>query len=295
MTTAVLATIPLRGRRRPWSSKGIQVEWRRLRHQCSLLAHWWLRPHEAYQPLFVLATHRSGSNLLVDYLNRLAGVRCQSEILCPTLAVGPRSSRLSSRQALLHMRRSLHLATTPIRGAKLMLDQLNLYRLSLDALDAAFSRPKYIVLYRQSLAEQYLSRKSAKATDQWVLKQGQDRKQVRVQVDPDELRRYCETVKQSYRKILEHRWLAERAVLVSYEELTADPDGWLSGHIAPLLGVPAGKPETCLRKQNTRPIAERVANHGEVAALLASPLCQQRYVWPWRNSAERRAAAPRAA
>jgi LPS sulfotransferase NodH len=209
--------------------------------------------------------------------------------------VGPRSRRLSTKQALLHMRRSLHLARAPIRGAKLMLDQLELYRLSLDALDAAFSRPKYIVLYRQSLAEQYLSRKSAKATDQWILLKDQDRKQVRVLVDPVELRQYCETVKQSYRKILEHRWLAERAVLVSYEELTADPHGWLGGHIAPLLGVPPGQLATTLRKQNTSPIAERVANYGEVAALLASPLCQQRYVWPWRKSTERHAGARRAA
>jgi LPS sulfotransferase NodH len=292
MTAAGPATLPFRRPRRPRFRLGIAKTWLelgRLRHQLKLSRHWWLYPHRPYQPFFVLATHRSGSNLLIDFVNRLSGVQSHSEILCPTLPIGPRQWGMSPEKALAHIRRSLQMLRPPVRGCKLMLDQLANCQLTLADLNLEFPGAKFIVLYRQSLAEQFLSRESAKATDQWCLREGQVRKQARVIIKPAELRTYCDRIRRAYREVLDHPWLSERGVLLSYEELTADPQYWLDQHICPLLGVLAGRAETCLRKQNTLPLAERVENYREVAALLASPLCQQRYAWPSQQRMRRAA------
>jgi LPS sulfotransferase NodH len=286
------ATIPLRraAQRTKPSATGLGLELRKLRNHWRLLRHWWLRPHTLYRPLFVLATHRSGSNLLVDYLNGLRGVKCHSEVLCATLPFAPVGRRYSPQRALRHVRMSLQTLKAPIRGCKLMLDQLHNSRLTAPDLAAAFPDCRFLVLYRQSLAEQFLSLKTATATNQWVLLPGQEARQARVRIERDELRGYCDQVRNAYRRLLESPGLAERSVLLSYEELTADPRHWLEEQISPHIGAPGGQVDTALRKQNTRPLWERIENYREVEALLLSPHCQQSYAWPGRNSIRRRAA-----
>lgn len=170
-----------------------------------------------------------------------------------------------------------------------MLHQLTNCGLSLDDLNAEFPQAKYIVLYRQSLAEQFLSHKMAEATSQYVLARGESRREAKVVVNSRELRVYCDDVRGRYREALACSWLARRAVLLSYEALVADPKYWLEERICPLLEVPFVAPETRLLKQNTRPLAEQIVNYREVAAILHSPLCQQEHEWP--GSKTRRRAA----
>jgi LPS sulfotransferase NodH len=179
---------------------------------------------------------------------------------------------------------------SPIRGCKLMLFQLSNCSLTLDDLDAAFPTAKYVVLYRRSLIEQLVSKKLAWTTKQFMLLPGHQQQQAQVSIDPMELRQYCENTKRAYREVLKHSWLAERSVLLSYEELTADAEGCLSREICPLLGVSPIQPQTYMRKQNMLPLAERIANYRQVAALANSPLCQQNYAWPWHRETTRRAA-----
>jgi LPS sulfotransferase NodH len=257
----------------------LRLRIQRLQHQLGLAAGWWLRRHTPYQPVFVLATHRSGSNLLIDYMNRLRGVQCHSEVLCLTLPYGLSPAQCRPEVAVRHLRRSMHTLTAPVRGCKLMLDQLADCGLTLDALDQAFPGAKYLILYRSALAEQFLSRQAAKVTDQWVLLDGQERKEARIHIDAGNLRAYCADIRQAYREILDHAWLSERGVLLSYEQLAADPVHCMSEWVCPLLDVPASQPETMLRKQNVLPLEQRVANYREVSALLASPLCHQHYTW----------------
>jgi LPS sulfotransferase NodH len=259
-------------------------------HQLGLAGRWWLLPQTPHRPVFALATHRSGSNLLLDYAGQLTGVECLSEVLCTTLPYGISPKQSRPEFALRHIRRSLHALSAPLRACKLMLDQLTDCWLTLDSLNAAFPDAAYLILYRQSLAEQFLSRESAKATDQWFLVDGQQRKQSRVRIDPVRLRTYCDTIRNEYREIFDCAWLPERSVLLSYEELIANPEQCFAEQICPLLGVPPGPLTTNLRKQNTLPVEERVSNYREVAALLASPLCRQYYFWHERPHHKRRAA-----
>jgi LPS sulfotransferase NodH len=255
--------------------------WRRLRHRLALALHWWLLPQTPFRPLFVIATHRSGSNLLIDLLNRVPGVYCLSEILCPTFDYGPSLRKRTPQRATSHIRRSLHATgKLPVRGAKFMLDQLRRFRVTPSVLTEAFPDARYVILYRQSLAEQYLSVQSALATQQWSLRDGETPRQVRIGIDPADFRHYCERIKRDYQD-----WLAcaspERAILLSYEELTSDPQWWLNERICPLVALstpPAIR--SSLRKQSWQPLAERIANFDQVARLLQSPIARQSYTWP---------------
>src|SRR5262245_57562397 len=130
-----------------------RVECRRIGCHARLLANWWLRPHTPYQPVFVLATTRTGSNLLISYLRQLQGVESQSEVLCHVDPWGPRAERIAPDKSIRHIRRSLHMLRSPIRGCKLMLYQLSNSSLTLDDLDAAFPAARYVVIYRQSLVD----------------------------------------------------------------------------------------------------------------------------------------------
>lgn len=271
------------------ASLDVRRRWEWFKMRVRLAQKWWLRAHTPYQPLFVIATWRSGSNLLLSFLKQQPEVAMLSEVLCSRLAIGPSHDHLSAKQAIGHIRFCLQGERTPIRGCKLMLPHLSNCNLSLDELDAAFPKAKYIVLYRQSLAEQYVSLQVAQATRQFRLGEGEQQQRIRIQVDAGELRHYCDDMRRRYHTTVHHPSLQGKAVLLSYEELTAEPHYWLERQICPLLKVPFVAPETRVRKQNTRSLAEQVTNYSEVAALLRSPLCQHKYQWPVQQPRRRAA------
>jgi LPS sulfotransferase NodH len=257
----------------------LMLRCRQLWHQANLRAQRWLQPKTAYRPLFVLATQRSGSNLLIDYLNRLSGVQCLAEILCRTLPEGLPRWQASTRSALAHIRVSLDTLKGSVRGCKLMLNQLDECKLDLKRLDALFPDARYIILYRESLAEQFLSLESAKVTNQWKLTAEQDAKLVHIRVDPKKLQSFCHRTLEMYRRVLDNDWLRHRSVLLSYEQLVSDPENCVRGVICPHLEVDAAPLTTSLRKQNTRSAAERVVNYEQVADLLGSARCRQSLDW----------------
>jgi LPS sulfotransferase NodH len=258
-----------------------------LRHQMELRRDWWLRPHTPFRAIFVIATPRSGSNLLLDSLRQIPGVWSRSEVLNWGMTIGP-SRRASRDQAIRHIHYSLQTLTQPYRGCKLFLGHLRHYQLTLNDILAEFPDARFLVLYRQSLAEQYASYLMAKETRQWMLLQGQSQKRAPIHVDPGELRRYCDQMRRDYHEVLSVPWLPSRAVLFSYEELSADPARCLREQICPLLGVPPIEPATRICKQNPQALADRVDNYRQVAPLLNSPLCQQHYTFS-RQQARRAA------
>lgn len=283
----------------PWMSRELsqggqapmrmRFSMRRLRHRLRLAYHWWLRTHTEHQQFFVIATPRSGSTLLIDLLQSLPGVDCQGEVLLPTTPIGLSREEYSPEAGLSHLRQSLQTLAASARGCKLMLYQLRACGLSAADLHQAFPAARYIVLYRESLADQYVSDRCAQATRQWTMRPGETRKQVRVSLDRTQLEWFCRSTQQSYQDWMASPWLRDCSVVLSYEELVADPRHWIGERICPLLGVPPAEPRTQFRKQNPQPLAERVLNYADVADILEGPHCRQRFAWsPTQN---RRAAS----
>jgi LPS sulfotransferase NodH len=259
------------------------------RHQMHMWMQCWRAPDAAYRPLFIIATARSGSNLLRDFVSQLPGVACRSEVLCTHRAFGISPRQYHPAAALKHIQRSLLSLPGQIRGCKLMLTQMAACRLTIDTIDASFPEARYLVLYRKSLGEQFLSRESALLTGQWLLLDGEARKQAGVHIDPAKLRSFADETRQAYESIVSYAPLRERGVLLSYEELTGDPAACFRERICPLLGVPAMTPKSAMRKQNVLPLEQRVVNYHEVADLLNRPLLQQHYAWPAADARKRAA------
>jgi LPS sulfotransferase NodH len=266
------------------AKRQVDFRWARFKSRLRLLQKWWLWPHATFQPLFVIATWRSGSNLLLSYLQQQPTLAMLSEVLCSRLTIGLSHDRSSPYQAIQHIRFCLQGERAPIRGCKLMLHQLSNCDLSLDDLNREFPTAKYIVLYRQALAEQFVSHRIAEATEQYLLHKGETPREAEIHVDPQELRAYCDDIRRRYRNVVECQWLEGKATLLSYEELVADPDHWLKQHFCPMLNVPFGGSQTKLVKQSKRPLAEQIINYHEVAALVNSPLCRQQHSWSWRQA-----------
>lgn len=235
--------------------------------------HWVAKRHKPYQAVFVIATPRSGSNLLIDYLNWLPGVGCLPEVLNWGGPIGPQKF-LHPQRIVRHLQQSLQTLHTTHRSCKIFLHELKHYRLTIDDLEQAFPTARYVLLYRENLAEQYISRQVAELTGQWSLLPGQPRKNAAIDIDPAHLTQYCQQVQRDYAAIAEHRAIATRGAVLSYEELVANSARCLREVVCRLLGTPYSEPKTAYLKQNVEPLAERVTNYAEVATLLNGPLCR---------------------
>jgi LPS sulfotransferase NodH len=237
----------------------------------------WLPMQKSFQPFFLIATCRSGSNLLLSYLQQHNDVRMLNEVLWPGWSGGPRAMLETPEEAVGHIRRSLACGVEAVRGCKLMLYQLEAASLTVDRLHSEFPGAKYVILYRQNLAEQFVSNLKALATNQFALRPGMEKNDALIHVDPAKLRAFCDTTEQGYRDVLRRPWLRQRGLLLSYEELVSDSNGMLQ-QICTLLGVKQVPATTKMRKQNDKPLEATISNYAEVAAML--PGCRQIHEWP---------------
>lgn len=232
------------------------------------------------RPFFVVTSERTGSNLLVDYLRSLPGVAMTGEALSPLLTIGIRTRLVSRRAVLRHLRKTLRDLDGDVVGAKLMFWHLHeIHRLSLDDLREAFPDVRFIILYRSSLAEQYVSHRIAEATGQFALRDGAERREARVVVDPDDFRLYCSRIREHYERALAVPWMKERGVILSYDELIEEPQSMIRDRLAPLLSVEYAAPRSALVRQNPAPLQERVINYCEVEGLFASSEARQTYAF----------------
>jgi len=253
---------------------------RRWRHRSKLAARWWLWPHREHRPFFVLATYRSGSNLLIDYLRHIPDVECYGEVLLINAPIGLSAHEYSPTRARHHLRYTLQSLAAPVRGCKLMLDQLEHCQLNVKDLRASFQDAVFLILYRESLLDQYVSLRLAETTGQWRTSHRASEDQLQIMVDPTHLVNFCRETRQRYEAIMRHSWLRDRSVLFSYEQLVADPRRLFVEQICPLLSLPPHEPKTQLQKQNTVPLARRIENFDDLATLVASDELRQRHTWP---------------
>jgi LPS sulfotransferase NodH len=273
---------------RQWQPDKHWLEWRKQLYQLRLLYHWHAKPHLPYRAVFVVTCPRSGSNLLIDYLQQLPGVQSLSEVLNWGMNIGPPKC-LHFKRAIRHIRLSMQTLKTPLRGCKIFLRELANYRITIDDLERAFPAANYIVLYRENLADQYVSQKAAELTKQWVLVPGMERKRATIAVDPTHFQQHCAQMRSGYETVLAHPAVRERGVVVTYNELTRDPSWCLREVICPLLNVPDAPPRSLLCKQNLEPLSERVTNYAEVEGLFQSPIARLQLA-PLRRSIQLRAA-----
>jgi len=220
-------------------------------------------------PVFVLATARTGSTLLVNYMNCLPGVQVQGEWIHTGGGVGIHEGA-ATKHVLRHVGRSLAAGDTPVRGAKLLLRGLQGRGLTLDDLRAEFPEVRFVVLWRRAIGAQYISGELAKATGRWhatgTTPSGDP--QIQLEVSREHLTLWIKRLEALYADVMAVEWATGQSLLVNYEEMIADPQDLLDKRLAPFLGVTTATALTNYTKVNERPLSAIVSNYDAVCDLL---------------------------
>lgn len=219
--------------------------------------------------VFVLATARSGSYLLLDLLNSLDGVSLGGEVLNRDAPFGPSRLVRGPRTAALHLRAAVWSRSSPITGAKLLLGQMESAGLDLRSVMDLFPGGRFVLLYRQSLADQFLSLRAAERTRQFQAGAGETvREPGPLRVDLADFDRFRRRIEALNTAAVETPGFRASATTISYEELAADPCGVVDRRLRPTLDLPAGEVRVSRVKLNTRPKSDMVENWAEVATEL---------------------------
>jgi LPS sulfotransferase NodH len=231
------------------------------------------------KPVFVVCSLRSGSNLLVSYLNSTPGVSIAGEILHPDQVHGVPRTGVSKKGVLKHIRRSLNKCGAEVCGAKLPSVHLKLHNMNVRELHDYFPTSKVILLYRRSIADQYLSFQVARVMKRWRWGDGRDPQQPseKVRIDRNEFLKYARELKDFYARTLSLDGFRSYAIVVSYEDLVAKPKELFDTQLFPFLGLAPSPISTTQVKAIKGHPSEVVEDYDSVRDLWEHPEFIQTY------------------
>lgn len=237
-----------------------------------------LKKRSSKRDFFILCEHRTGSNLLISYLNAVPGVLFDGEILSRYHGYGLRRRWISRKTIFRHIRHSLSYRCQEVRGAKIFFGHLQELKISLDGLLKEFPEARWFVLYRKNILEQYLSLKIAKQSQQWTLyKNSPPARNVRIEFNPHEAVLYRDQMRSWYQAVRENPLLCERSLWISYEDLAKDPQALFDEKVFSFSNLPPSPVRTRTIKQNRRPSSEVIANYAAVRAMIEQTDFTQSY------------------
>ena len=224
----------------------------------------------------MIATRRTGSNLLLGYLNSIPNTSFAQEILNKHMSYGVRDRWVSKAAVLRHIAYSINHCEHRICGAKLLRFQLEAHRITLQDLKTFFPRARFIILYRRSILGQFVSLKTAELTGQWLWTEDY-KLPSSIHIETRAFEEYCGIIKAFYGNVFEHDWIRHCSVTLSYEDLAADPQKVFDETLFPFLNLPSSKVSCRLRKQNTKEPREIIANYHEIEPLVEYEWTRQAY------------------
>ncbi len=189
---------------------------------------------------------------------------------------GIRPHFISKRAVLRHILHSIYNCSQVICGAKLIRIHMETHHITLEDLKKIFPEAKFIVLYRKSLLDQFVSLKIAEIANAWQWT-ARFRLPDPIHLDLKEFERFCKTTRVFYEEMLQRDWLKDRAIVISYEELVSAPQELFDGRIFPFLGLQPSSVSAQTRKQNIKSLHEIVQNYQEIERFVHDPLTNQGY------------------
>ena len=157
-----------------------------------------------------------------------------------------------------------------------MLSQLESHGISIEDLRRALPGVRFLVIYRRNVAAQVVSHRRARLTRQWASQDPLTVEQVRVRLGRQETLDEYEQLRGLYARLLSQPGLTQDALLVSYEELVADPQRVFDRGICPHFGWPIARVHTRLVKLGPESLEDAVANYAEIADVLGGESACQR-------------------
>lgn len=226
--------------------------------------------NHALAPVFLISSERSGSHFLWTLLNSVKGVHLLGEVLNPGNRAGLRSVRQSAGSIRRHVQHCLSLCSGEIPGVKIVLYQLTQLGLSAGELKDWFPDAKFIILYRESLAEQFLSLQMAVRTGVWD-SYHENRTTRRLTLDPAELAEYVQVTEAEYRKLLSCARVRRNAVIVKYEDLVDGAQSVFDNKLFAFLALPRCQVRAATVKVLQAPHRELISNWADVCDLFRYP------------------------
>ncbi len=225
--------------------------------------------------LFILCPWpRTGSNLLLTYLNSLPDVGLRWEVLNHLEKHGIRSQYIGLQSVLRHLKVSVATSGPAVGGCKLMMDQLRHFGIGFDHLQELFPQARFVILYRESLIGQYISWQLGAKTGVWMVEKGKSdapsnhHQSLKIHFDIAHFQSFVTEVRKRFSEIAADPWVARQGVLIRYEDLSREPDKVIRTAICPAIGLPQAPVSTRLVKQNTRDPQQVIENYGEVESFL---------------------------
>jgi len=237
---------------------------------------------------FILTTQRTGSTLLVQYLNSTEIISVHNELLNPLYRYGfklhclPWIRRESAikKKALFHIACVLNDTEHELCGTKLMKDQLEANHITIEDLHEYFPSAKFIILYRKSLADQYVSLLTTRTIGAFTRSVNEYNESEFIRqlvINPQDLLKYYEEIRSFYLNILAYRGIIENAIIIEYEELAKNPNGVFADRIFPFFNLLRVRISTNLAKQITQSLFKSVKNFDGVKNLISGPISEQKY------------------
>ena len=219
----------------------------------------------------VLASMRTGSNLLEERLNQMVGVTCLGELFNPAFAGHAHKDRQFGMTPA-------EIGADPNRTiAKVQndTDGLSGFRLFRNhnraAFDACLADPTCAkIVLRRNPVNSFVSLRIAEQTDQWRMQDVRRAKSAKITYDGAEFRSYLNETDEFYADIARGLKLSgQTAFQIDYDDL--NDDAVLAG-LAQFLGAhaPEQKKKVKIKKQNPDALDTKVSNFEEMLADLAS-------------------------
>ncbi len=224
-------------------------------------------------PVIVVSERRTGSNFLANLIEQHPDVTPCGELLRPVDYPDLRGRRGPDAAAFVA---GLLEESTPSCG-KLMFHQMEGHDVTIDLVVGTLrTAPRIIVLFRRRLIDQYISLLTAEQSGRWV---HSDYVGVEpVHVDHAAFHEFCKRSRHRHDTLFQSLdSLGLRPLVVAYEELHDTPHLILDSIVTTQLGLSPATRTDKVKKQETRPLDQRVTNPGVAARLDGEPWARHDY------------------
>jgi LPS sulfotransferase NodH len=207
----------------------------------------------------VLASARSGSRLLVNYLNSHPQIRCHGEVLnSPHYVCG--KAHAMSRRRLRHHVKSFYLKGRTV-GTTFHTHHFEDIPIRADDIVEILQRPKVLVLYRENQLESYVSLTIARQSNIWYSTSIVNKEAITV--DWHKYLAYVDHERKLWDACLKSVQSACAVHTVTFEQMVAAPQATLDD-VFTFLGVPSCHIWTESVRQNPRPLSEKILNYSDL-------------------------------
>jgi LPS sulfotransferase NodH len=219
-----------------------------------------------YRKFFILTRSRTGSNLLVDFLNSNKRILTRNEMF--------RNLNGKDHRKILNKIFRRYPYFIEAVGFKIFYNHpFDSQQTSLWDELAQEKDMKVIHLVRENILRSFVSHKIAEKTNTWFKKNSSRISAMKtnsksIRLDAEKLQNEIAQTYQ-WQQEGEERFKEHRILKISYEELTQNPDKTFA-KVCDFLGVPFKKPNSSFKRQNPERLEELIENYQEMKDLFSN-------------------------